>query len=547
MPGGRAEEQVHQMSVPRMLPSDVFNLLRAPVTAGPEASLRKAWLASQSRPCKDVVVLAMPLRRVPTTLEAFRHALAENNKGGDWIISNWYVVYVGAADGREWGWSNAPYDTKKRLPDTKPLYSTDVGGAHAGQTRFWSFKKVSNNMNKGPRVEAADGEDLSFVLPSGTCFTHFIREDSYGEKPLFCVSEGQHELEAYAPVLLQLSSTNHEQAAKGNGLKLRRVLSVSNNLLAVFLDKFYARKLDLDEAQHAATSCQALSSMVKPAAGCPLACKVDRNAFWFHDEAAQVVEILDSGVDPELCGKLLVPENMLLRALHSADIGRALRMLSVALGHGAVTCVIAASKDDAPGVCRVVHMHIDVAEALWLGTLQRARLGCGAELPATSQLTMCFGSAIAETSAGRGQHGSHLQWFAPHCKVPVATEDGRELHRHIVFEMSLLQKSVEGHREVAHKTFLMDMVAGTHYVVRMYHVENVRYEPEHGLLCEDPVLLLSWQLRPGLGADTGAAGLHCTRKRQFVHADEGDDDSPQPSGARNDAFQPVKKACVDEC
>ena len=44
-------------------------------------SLRKAWLAAQSRPCKDVVALALPLRRVPTTLEAFKHSLAENSKG----------------------------------------------------------------------------------------------------------------------------------------------------------------------------------------------------------------------------------------------------------------------------------------------------------------------------------------------------------------------------------------------------------------------------------------------------------------------------------
>ncbi len=232
--GGRAESRQCRMTLPRMLPSDVFNLLRAPVVPGAEASLRKAWLASQTKPCKDVVALAMPLRRVPTTLDAFRSALSENSKGGDWLLSSWYVVYVGAADGREWGWSNAPHDAKKRLPDTKPLYSTDVDGAHAGQTRFWSFKKVSNNMNKGPRVEDADGEDLSFVLPAGTCFTHFLREDSFGDKPLFCGGAEQQELEAYAPVLLQLSSTNNEQTAKGNGLKLRRVLPVSASMLLGF-------------------------------------------------------------------------------------------------------------------------------------------------------------------------------------------------------------------------------------------------------------------------------------------------------------------------
>jgi hypothetical protein len=515
-----------------MLPSEVYNLLRLPAAPSAEASLRKAWLASQSKPCKDVVALAMPLRKVPTTLEAFRHALAENSKGGDWLLSSWYVVHVGAADGREWGWSNAPYDTKKRLPDTKPLYSTDSDGPQAGQTRFWSFKKVSNNMNKGARVEDGDGEDLSFVLPPGTSFSHFLREDSYGDKPLFCVGEEQHELAAYAPVLLQLSSTNSEQAAKGNGLKLRRVLPVPASVLGAFCDKFYARKEELDEAQQRAAGCKALSSTAKPVAGCPLACKVDRNAFWFHDEAAQVVEILDSGVDPELGGKLLVPAEMLLRTLHSADLRRSLNMLTVALGHGAVTCVVAASKEDAPGVCRVVHLHVDVAEALWLGTLQKSRNADCPELPVTSVLTMCFGQALADSARPAGESLRHLQWYSPSCKVPLATEDGHEVSRHVVFEMELSAKSVDGQRELAQKTFLMDGVAGAHYTVKMFLAGSVQFQPHAGLACENLEPLLSWQLRPGLGAEAGSA-LQTTRKRQFVQADATDNEllAVEPGGA----------------
>ncbi len=66
-----------------MLPNEVYNLLRVPAPLSAEASLRKAWLAAQSRPCKDVVALALPLRRVPTTLEAFKLSLAENGKGAD--------------------------------------------------------------------------------------------------------------------------------------------------------------------------------------------------------------------------------------------------------------------------------------------------------------------------------------------------------------------------------------------------------------------------------------------------------------------------------
>ena len=526
-----------------MLASEVYSLLRAPAALGADAALRKAWLSSQGKPCKDAVALAMPLRRVPTTLDGFRQALADNGKGNDWIISSWYVVHVAAADGREWGWSNAPYDTKKRVADTKPLYSTDADGPTKGQTRFWSFKKVSNNMNKGPRMDAQDGEDLSFVPPPGFTFSHFLREDSYGDKPIFNSVDEHPFLEAYAPVLLQLSSTNNEQAAKGNGLKLRRVIPLPPSTLNSLCDKFYTRKADLDEAQERACRTIALTAMAKPVAGSPIAVKVDRNAFWFHDEAAQVVEILESGVDAELGNKLIMPQDMLLQSLKSVDLQRALRMLTIALGHGAVTCIVAVDKTDPVGVCRVVHLYIDTAETLWLTTLQKFGVLDSSELPKTSQLTMCFGSAISGVGVQQSGVLDNLQWYAPACKIPMATEDGREVNRHIVFELAMQQKNEQSFREVAQKFFLMDEAAGPHYVLKVYQVDSVEYEPSHGLLCEQPDLLLSWQLRPGLGMESGGAAAHTARKRQFVTADARDHGlhhisascSPEKRARRTDA------------
>ena len=510
-----------------MLPGcagDVYSLLRVPAASGAESTLRKSWLTTQNKPCKDVVALAMPFRRVPTTLEAFKSALATNSKGADWVLSSWYIVYVGAADGREWGWSNAPYDQKKRLTDTKPLYSTDAAGPYAGQTRFWSFMKVANNMNKGARCEQDEGQDLSFVLPAGTCFSHFLREDSYGDKPLFICNEEQQELQPYEPVLLQLSSTNNDQAGKGNGLKLRRVLPVAASVLSSFFDSFYARKQELEEAQQRASSFTATAKIVKGIAGCPLLCKVDRNAFWYHDETEQIIEILDSGVDAELGSKLVVPQSMLLKALHSVDIGRALRMFTVALGHGAVKCIVTADKADDVGICRVVHLHVDVAEALWLSTLQKSRNASCLDLPSTSLLCMCIGAGINEDGAAGQNAQQHVLWFSPSIKVPMATVDGQDVPKHIVFEMSLAMKNVSGQREVSQKTFLMDGVEGLHYVVKIFHVDSVELQEAGGLTCKNAELLLSWQLRPGLGAEAGTLSQHPCRKRQFVQADATDHD-----------------------
>ena len=104
-------------------------------------------------------------------------------------------------------------------------------------------------MNKGAHIEEEEGEDLSFVLPAGTCFSQFLREDSYEtSKPMFSGDLGDGVLQAYQPVLLQLSSTNGEQASKGNSLKMRRVLPLRGSIMPVFLDKFFSRKTELDHA-----------------------------------------------------------------------------------------------------------------------------------------------------------------------------------------------------------------------------------------------------------------------------------------------------------
>ena len=493
---------------------EIFNLLRVQDSAASEPALRKAWLGAQQTPCKDVVALALPLKPVPTTLESFKQALLENGKGNDFLISSWYVVYVGCADGNEWGWSKVPYDSKKRLPasELKPLYSGEEG-----ETRFWSFKKVSNNMNKGARVDE-EGEDLSFVLPKGACFSVFLREDSYdGSRPFFA-AEGSGTLEAYTPVMLQLSSTNHEQAGKGNGLKLRRVVPLARTVLSTFRDEFFASKMELEQAQARAAAIKALSATAKHMSGCPVLCRVSHTAFAFHD--AEVVELIESGVDPELGSKLLIPVAMLLEAMHSADVSRALRMLNVALGHGAVSCLVVASKTSEAAT--VVHLHVDLAEAMWLHTLQKSKVvDFPTELPVTSMLAMCLGPSVAAGAAGFGSDvATHLQWYCPRKQVQVATPDGREVLNYVVFEMELAPRQTAGLREEPEKVLFMDEVAGMHHLVKVYYAEKVTYEAG-GLVCENPRMLVTWQLRPGLGAEV-LGGHLVARKRQYLAADEQD-------------------------
>ncbi len=195
-----------------------------------------------------------------------------------------------------------------------------------------------------------------------------------------------------------------------------------------------------------------------------------------------------------------------------------------------------------------MHLHVDVAETMWLGALQKCRNADSPELPCTSALTMCFGKPLgggagADAGTGADDALSHLQWYSPSCKVPMATEDGREVLRHVVFEMEPELRSVEGQRELPQKTMLMDSVAGPHYIVKILLADSVEFDPLVGLRCQKLEPLLSWQLRPGLGADVGAV-LHTTHKRQFVRADEKDTDL-LASGAKKVRFDNVDHVDAD--
>ncbi len=128
-------------------------------------------------------------------------------------------------------------------------------------------------MNKGPHVDdKIDNKELSFVLKGGTCFTVFLREDNYEEqKAMFEGAWGrEHEqgiVMAYKPVLLQLSGTNDEQAMKGNGLKLRRVLPVGKEFMNEFSESFFQSKEELQALQTEMADLVPLRSVTKQMQG----------------------------------------------------------------------------------------------------------------------------------------------------------------------------------------------------------------------------------------------------------------------------------------
>ena len=63
--------------------------------------------------------------------------------------------------------------------------------------------------------------------------------------------------------------------------------------------------------------------------------------------------------------------------------------------------------------------------------------------------------------------------------------------------MMLVSKQSAGQRDVNQKLLFMDEVSGFHYVIKVYHTKKVNYSEENGLMCSNPTLLITWQLRPG--------------------------------------------------
>ena len=235
-------------------------------------------------------------------------------------------------------------------------------------------------------------------------------------------------------------------------------------------------------------------------------CKVHENTFVYRDKDTAMMEIIDNGMDQNLGKRLLMCEQLLLTAMHSKDVDRALRMLSKA---NAVKCVFVQTKleGSTTDTCTVVHMQDDMAEALWLYVLHKRRVvDCPTSLPKTSMLTMCFGKPITESTNSSQLYTFSqaykntmpcLQWYSPSQLVQVATADYREVRCHVVFEMQLDMKQSKGQRDVSSKVLFMDEVAGFHYVVKVFHAKTVVYSEENGLHCTDPTLLITWHFHPG--------------------------------------------------
>jgi hypothetical protein len=180
-----------------------------------------------------------------------------------------------------------------------------------------AFKKVLNNKNKGSRVnKPINGVDTSFVIPRGTVLTFFVREDSYeAGKSIFVKSGEQAHIEAYTQVIMQLSGTNIKQAGKGNRLKLHWIMSLQSEAFSSFMDDLCSSKCDTLDRQDNVLKYQVIAHVAGRAQACPVVCNMLSGEFVHQDaelDERGMLEIVDSGLEPDMGSVLLLPTSILL-------------------------------------------------------------------------------------------------------------------------------------------------------------------------------------------------------------------------------------------
>lgn len=516
---------------------DVYNTLRT------HQPTDMTSLLHETNNSKDVLVAAFLMDTLPVTVEQFNKVHTD-----EYYRVKVLVCGVDKIDANNYGWSKAPYDSKKTLSraDQKPLYSLDADGETEGQTRFWSYKKVSNNMNKGERQEERINDiDTSFVVPNNSSLSFFIREANYDGR-FFDMSALKDdtitELRPYTPVILHISGSNADQTIAGNGIKLRRIVAARQHVIPTFSSYLPSSKKAFYDAQNAAANVLPLKKVLDRPRQALVRVTLDKNAF--VEDTGSWIEIMEPGIDivPVLGSKLVIDKTTLLSALHSNDITRAIRMLTVAVGFGAVSVVVLENNERQNIKEAVIqHLIIDVNKLLWLNKLESSRQPFSdnkqqALLPDHTELRMVFGTSLVQQIKKESnmidaaemfneQSPQVLQWYNPSHKVLFADVNGQEALYHVVIEMDLQPKQVAGSREDAQKYFLMDECDGFHHQVRFFRVKDVTNDEECGFgNSHDPSLLIVWQLRPGQNSEQGMQATS-TRKRTYMTADELDNEA----------------------
>lgn len=439
----------------------------------------------------DVEVLLVTMNELPLTSAKFK----ELSKGKDFISMRVCVLGVGPP-----GFSSVPYTASKKAGDKEsgallPLYSTfkhEKNGAYEGLTRFHTWKKCTNNKDRGARVDEIDVEegkencekmDCTCALPAGLCLSFFVQEENLfkGERPVLIDKRSEPDadvLPAYSCIFAQITTKNATQAREGSMLKLKRILVLDRIPSAlvktcITQSRFPSMAEEFEELQ----SCTKLDFPVLSKNIYVGHTKVFRQRVqprWFADidvERSDCVLI----VNPQTYEEYVIPVQVAMQATKGATIERAVKLLNLCIAGNAVELLLRTVTtnegvimlDASSAVNLVIFLYVDFDKFLACDKVNLAIENITSLITATSSLYRGDDIDLSLQSAGS------CVWSDPSVLFLHRDSEGRESEKRIVFELqrspvSLAQPILETDID----TFVADGRRGEFYPLRIYLVDR---------------------------------------------------------------------------
>lgn len=465
-----------------------FSKVRALLAPDNDVDARLGKNTAQNQP--DVEVLAIALKRIPCTQEAYGHMKLPEK---DWVHLQFCVVATGPP-----GFSSAPYLSSKKKgekdKDTQPLYVSSSKG-----TVFHPFEKGRTGKDRGRRVEVVDDVNLTAVLFPGVCLTKFLRDEND------CFESGRLFVSRNAPVpeeiaentfvFLQVGVTNAEQAAQGRLLKIKRIMPVEDLRVVGPLLTLMPASAEAHEAVMTTTT-ETYPSIVKTT--------IMPNFRVFRLELDTADYVTSDGEASALVsggGSHWISSKVLELCVPGCTPARARKLLNIALAMDAVTILVRSSMKEEVLSERcpseVVHLHIDTSRLLLCRSLWEF------DMWPDGSSTCLLAAAVND----------RVYWMDPTKTFTLpAGEESR-----LLFELQLAQRTQTESRTQQNAAFLSDGCAGDFYPLRIYTTTDETLDAA----IASKVLGMTLQLRPSLRTQAGSMGGK--RKRETLQADEFDE------------------------
>ena len=438
---------------------------------------------TQNQP--DVEVLALALKRVPCTRDAFEKSKAPDK---DWVCLQFCVIAVGPP-----GFSSAPYLSSKKKgetdKDTRPLYEATSNG-----TLFYPFEKGRTGKDRGSRIDNVDGAIVTASIQPGVCLTKFLRdENDVFETGRFFLGSSKEFIDENSFVYLQVGTTNADQAVAGRLLKVKRV-SVVEDTQGV---SRYLGDLPRSVEDHDVVMTQSRDSF--PAISKCTIITTHKVYFFKPESTASVIQEGEGGVLVNEGKCFRIGAAVLLRCSFASNTVRTRKLLNLALAMDAVRLLVRSSQlDDTENAGDILHFDIDCNRMLLCRSINEYDTWPDAD---STRLQLEYDVA-----------SNCVLWTDP---SKVLTQPG-DAESQLLFELCLKVRRQEESSAERCVKMVSDGCAGDFYPLRVYTA------PPGSLseVCAEKTLVMSIQLRPSL-RNSGGAGAK--RKREAVEADEQDE------------------------